>query len=660
MSLMKYVLGAVVAVVLSACGGGGGSAGTISGDKAITPTTPASAPVNASVASILINASSGVLNADGTSSKTFTIYALTAGNASVAGAAIDLAATNGVVLSTPTVVTGATGATVTMTALSSDQTNRTSTLTASCSACSANPTTSFVTVIGASVSLTNSGTTSLIIGGASSTLTATVKDVSGALLPGVAVSFASTDPLVLGLNASSVKTDSNGVATVQVSGLVAGNASINVTALGAPKSQTYTSAIATGVLAVTSPANNAIVITGAPGQTITVSAPGATSVIFATTLGTFSNGFSSQSVQVVSNNATATLTSAQAGTATLTFADTLLRSANLSLVISPPVANKLLLNANLTTVPISSVSNQSSIVVTAQAVFTNNGIDQPVANVPVAFSMTGGPGAGEFLSPALTYTNSAGYATATFTAGTAVSSRGIMIAAAIQGSNPAVATGTGTSSNNLKLSIGGQAISVAFGPASVLGESADKTMYIQAYSVLVTDGGGGPVKNQVVTLRMRPVAFSLGGSCTVTATYCSEDWNANGSRDPGEDGVRIPTTTATASSCPNTLTTVTTAAALEATARALAGLSAATLDGTLTPQNSDGGSVPSTVTTDANGVGAFNLTYLKGSALWIVNNLTATVNSSGTETSKSTIFRLAPSVPDVGPPCSLPASPYSY
>jgi hypothetical protein len=80
----------------------------------------------------------------------------------------------------------------------------------------------------------------------------------------------------------------------------------------------------------------------------------------------------------------------------------------------------------------------------------------------------------------------------------------------------------------------------------------------------------------------------------------------------------------------------------------------------LTPQNSDGGSVPSTVITDVNGVAAFNFTYLKGSAFWVVNKLTATVSSNGTETSKSTIFRLPASVPDVGPPCHLSASPYSY
>jgi len=656
MKLLKYVAGLAVAVALTACGGGGGNPGTPSG----SPLAPASSPVvtpapNANVASIMINASSGVLNADGTSSKTFTVFALTSGNASVSGATIDLAATNGVILSVPSVVTTATGAIVTMTAVSSDQTNRISTLTASCAACTASPATSQVNVVGASIALNNSGVSSLVVGGSSPTLNATVKDVFGVAMAGVTVSFAATDSAVLGLSAPTGVTNGSGVATVTVSALAAGSASINVSALGNAKSQAYASGVATAVLAVTSPANNAILVTNI-AKTITVSAPGASTVTFATTLGTF-NGATSQIVPVSGGIASADLISLQAGTASITMIDNLSppRSVNLTLVVSPPVSavNKILLSSSRTTLPIATAGNQSSLTLTARAVMLiNSQTDQSVANVPIAFSMTGGPGAGEFLTPALAYTDSAGYAVATFTAGTAASiPNGIVISAKVQDSNPVVQTGTSLSSNDVQLTIGGQALSVAFGPASVLGESSDKTLYIQAYSVQVTDANNNPVSGQVVTLRMRPVAFSLGDACTFTATYCSEDWNANNSLESAvEDGVRIPTTVATAGTCPRVQADILKAAAVPA----------GTSDGILTPANSDGGSVPATVITDASGIAAFNLTYLKGSAIWIINRLTATVSSSGTETSKSTIFRLAPTVPDVGPPCSLPASPYSY
>ncbi len=206
-------------------------------------------------------------------------------------------------------------------------------------------------------------------------------------------------------------------------------------------------------------------------------------------------------------------------------------------------------------------------------------------------------------------------------------------------------TGVAPSSNSALLTIGGEALSVAFGPASVLGESSDQTLYIQAYSVQVTDANNNPVSGKVVTLRLRPVAFSLGSFCSVTATYCAEDANGNGSLDSGEDGIRTSTTAATAGSCPTTTPTPSGARDLN-----------------LTPSNSDGGSVPSTVTTDSNGVAAFNFTYLKASALWVVNKLTATVSSVGTETSKSTIFRLTATEVDVKLPdtCHLPNSPYAF
>ncbi len=661
MKSIKFVAVLVVAVALAACGGGGGNPGASIGAPLPAASAPA-ATTNASVAAIRLNssaASANVLNADGTSSITFTVYALTSGNAIVSGATIDLAATNGVILSKASVVTTDVGATVTMIAVTSDQTKRIATLTASCTGCAASPVATDVNVVGASIALTNSGGTSLIAGGTNATLTAAVKDALGVSMSGVSVSFAATDPLVLGLSAATAVTNSSGVATVQVSGLTAGSASINVSALGNAKSQAYTSGVAAAVLTVTSPANNSVVVTNI-AQTIAVSAPGASAVTFTTSVGTFANGTKSQRIVVTGGTASVVLMSLQAGTATITMYDDLTpqRSANLTLVVSPPVSatNKVLLNASKTTLPISTAAGgQSSLTLSARAVLFDGLTDQSVANVPIEFSMAGGPGGGEFLTPALAYTDSAGYAFATFTAGTAASIQdGIVISAKVQGT--AVQTGTLPSNNPAKLTIGGQATSVGFGSASVVGESSDKTLYILAYSVQVTDANNNPVSGQVVTLRLRPVAFSLGDACAVAATYCSEDWNGNGSMDAGEDGVRIPTTSDTAGSCPSTAGDVSSAVAV----LTAAGIPPGTSDKMLTPQNSDGGSVPSTVITDVNGVAAFNFTYLKGSAFWVVNKLTATVSSNGTETSKSTIFRLPASVPDVGPPCHLSASPFSY
>lgn len=653
MRFIKYAVGSVLTLTLLACGGGGGNPGTpLSGPNLAASGTAAA---DSTVALISINASSAVLNADGTSSVTLTLYALTSGNASVVGATINLAATNGVILSAPSVVTtatganGSTGATVTMTAASSDQTNRVATVTASCIACLAAPSTTQVSVVGASIALTSTSSTSLIVGGAKSSVMVTVKNFSGETISGADVSFAATDPSILGLSATSVKTNSFGIAQVDVSALASGTAIVNVSALGDAKSQSFTTGLPAVVLAITSPADNSVLVTN-DSNVIVVSAPvAATSVTFATTVGTFANGLTSQSVAVAGGMASATLKASQAGTARVTVIDTLFNTANVTLIVSPPVsaANKMLLSASQTTVPLSVAGgNQNSLTLTARAIASNGVTDQAVSNVPILFSMTGGPGAGEFLSPALKYTDSSGVAVATFTAGTSASiSNGISVTAAIQGT--AVKTGTLPSGNNVLLTVGGQALSVAFGSASVLGESSDKTLYIHAYSVQVTDANNNPVTNQLVTLRMRPVAFSLGTNCTPSATYCSEDVNGNGSLDVGEDGVRTVTTAATAGSCPLALPPVTGA-----------------LDTNLTPPNSDGGGVPATVTTDINGTAAFNLTYLKGSAIWLVDKLTATVSSNGTEASTSKIFRLPGSIPDLYPPdspkCLLPDSTYAF
>ena len=647
MNIQMKLFAAIVSVALAACGGGGGSPGTTPGGSVTNGTTTTTATVasdpSTSVALIALNASANTLKADGTSQVTVSIVALTAGNASVSGATINLSASSGVILSAPLVVTTATGATVTMTASASDQTNRVSVVTASCSGCSATSATAQVSVVGAALSLNNFGTTSLVTGGSAVSLAAIVKNVAGVGIPGVNVSFASTDASILGLNVPVAVTNSSGVATVSVTGASVGSASINVTALGTAVAQPYTSALASGTLAVTSPANNSVLVTGV-GQVINVAAPAATSVTLTSTQGLFGNGQSSQTVPVAGGVASATLTASQGGTIAVTVNDNLSRFANLTLTASAPVSavNKILLNPSATTLPISTPASPSAITLVARAIFNNLGTDQAVANVPIQFAMAGGPGAGEFLSPALAFTNSAGEATATFTAGAAASiPNGITVTARVQGT--AVQTGTAPSNNNVSLTIGGQALSVAFGAASVIRESADKTLYFQDYSIQVTDANNNPVANKLVTLRMQPVAFSTGSSCMPSATYCSEDANGNGSRDAGEDGVRKPITDATAGTC----------------STAPAG-PAGTFDSILTPQNSDGGSVPSSVTTDANGLAAFSMTYLKASAIWIVNKLTASVSANGTETSRSTIFRLRAVIPDVTPDCLLPPSPYSF
>lgn len=649
---MKYInLLSIVLMTstLMACGGGGGNA------SAPVP-TPDTTGVTQSIASILISAVDPQIEsikADGITPAKYTVRALDAGNAVVSGATLSVSASAGLVASPSTVTTDADGlATVSIIASAADQTNRVGTLAAACSSCVASAGTKTVVVVGAALKLTNPSGANLVVGSTGATLSAEIKNASGVLMAGVPVTFASTDPTKVSVDSATVNTDAKGIATTTVKGLAAGAANVNVTTLGTVAAQSYTAGAATLALSITAPSNNSALETNKT-QTISVSAPGATTVFFSSVSGTFGNGAKSQGVSVAADVASADVTFTQAGTSTLDVTDNLGRKASIILKVSPPVsaANKVLLTVNQTSLPVATDQTTPTVRVRAQAVVAVGSIDQAVANVPIVFSMTGGPGGGEYLATSFQLTDSSGYAYADFYSGTAVSiANGISVGANILGTS--FATGVSPSSNNVALTIGGQALSVAFGAASVLREDPAKTLYLSDHSVVVTDANNNPVPNATVTLRVRPVAFSLGTNCSLidkkfaepTVTYCSEDRNGNGSLDAGEDGVRTGITSAVAAgSCSSATTTAT-----------------GTSDGLLTPQNSVGGSVPSTVVTDSNGIATFTLTYLKASAIWVVDRMTATVSSSGTESSGSAIFRLRALKQDVEPDCFLPNSPFDY
>jgi len=121
-------------------------------------------------------------------------------------------------------------------------------------------------------------------------------------------------------------------------------------------------------------------------------------------------------------------------------------------------------------------------------------------------------------------------------------------------------------------------------------------------SVLVADSNGNPMKNTTVNLKLWPIGYATGTDVeTITGTYLNEDVNRNIIMDTGED---------------------------------LNG------DGQLTPPSSAAGSLPSTVTTDDNGVANFNLVYLKASAAYIAVEITASTLVLGTETQSVTKFWL--------------------
>jgi hypothetical protein len=663
---MKFVkLFSLIALVslISACGGGGGSPGATLGGSPTTPTTSptttttttttvtatvtatVTGTVTALVSSLSIRSGLSQIQSDGSTTTTVIVNAIDAQNGLLVGADVKISASSGL-LSRSSGVTDANGQiSVVFSAGVNDRSNRVATIVATSNGKTAE---TQVKIVGGTVTLDSGGVSTLIAGGATSILAATLRDATGATVgSGIPVTFESNNPSVLALNTTTVATNASGLARVTVSGLSAGSAKVSVSSNGITAVQDYAVTSSGSGFYVSSPVAGTVITTGA-SQVVSVVASGVSSVTFATPLGVFANGSQSQTVPVVGGVATASFSSAIAGDARIIAFDptaNTVRSTAISIKVSPPVSsvNKLLLSANKTNVTISTGTTQNTIQIKARAIFNANGIDVGVFNVPVLFSMSGGPGAGESLSQAIGFTDSSGNVTTSLVAGSqATTQNGIVVHAQVLGST--VGTNLLPSNSDLVLTIGGQALSVVFSPGTRIISSDDNTYYELPMSAQVTDANGNAVIGELLSLSIEPFAYSTGfNACAgpITGSYCTEDLNSNGSLDAAEDGVRRDY--------------------LSSTGTCSATTQVGTSDGILTPPNSAAGSVPSTVITNDAGVAPFKVTYLKGNATWVVVKLTASVSSAGTESSFTSIFRLSASAADATTvPCPLPPSPYKF
>jgi hypothetical protein len=328
-------------------------------------------------------------------------------------------------------------------------------------------------------------------------------------------------------------------------------------------------------------------------------------------------------------------------------------SDSLTVSVTAQTAAKITLQASpsLVAKSVGSTTGVSTLIATVSDAAGN-----PVGNAPVAFSLSNTTGGGESVSPVLAYTTAIaggglalGQAQTTFRSGSLSSSMdGVQVRAKVLGTaieteaNLPTPVNLTASGNDAAIIIGGTAGSIAFGIATQI-EVLNTTTYQLAMSVLVADLGGNPVPNTAVTLSTWPVAWSTGidAPCTPDAdnginkgTFVNEDANGNGFKDPLDDGYREYYATGTT---------------------VLGG----TIDGSLTPINSAAGALPGSVTTDANGLANFKLTYLKSSAIYTVVRIRATAVVQGSEAVNQTVFRLPAADVDASPVCYLYA-PYSF
>ena len=648
-SLLFLMFGAFAAVLV----------GCSSGNQSSTTNSTATTTATTTAATVTLSASNATVPSDNSASTTVTVTAVSSTNAALPGVVVTLSSDTGI-LSTQTVTTGTDGtATFTFRSGTSSLANRTATITASAGATAqlqiqiAGSTLSVFGTTGSNVP--NDGTSPV-------TITFIAKNAQGVGLASTpyTVSWVTTTGGHLTLNTTSGNAGADGKFSVIVAGTgspATGTATVTASAAGATASATINVTAVSGTFGISKTSNStgpvvtinptAVAMTIADSLTVTVSAPSSASVTFTTTQGKWGNGLTSQTVVVAGGVASAILTQTQAGQANVQVSD---GTNSASLVVGVTATTPYSITLTATPTVVAKGGGTSTLI--AKVMDANN---QPVGNAAVAFSMSNTTGGGENVSPAVAYTTAIaggnlglGEARVTFTAGSLSSSAtGVQVRATVQ--NTAVVTNTPPSGNDAAIVIGGTAGSIAFGMATQITDPGQGSTYYQyPMSVQVADSNGNPMANTIVNLSVWPAAWSTGmnAPCAPDAddgvskgTFVNEDLNKNLILDSGEDGYRKYFVNGVGGAV----------------------VAGGTKDGLLTPVNSAAGTLPGSVTTDANGVAAFNLTYQKTSAIWTIDTIRASTTVQCSETVSQITFRLPASKADATPPtsCYL-ASPYNF
>lgn len=597
MKLLKYGMGLVVAMALTACGGGGGNPGTSSG----APVTNAPGSAN-TPASVEVLTSANTLPSAG-SEVTITAFVKSGNNVGMSGQTVSFATTSGT-LQVPSAVTDPSGAvTATLTA-GSDKSLRDITVSVTASTVSGSI---IIPVTDTTVSIAGSG--SLQSGGAAAKYTVRAADSSGKPIGAAKITVSST----LGNSVSfPAPTDGTGTTSFFYTPNNAGADTLTVSGLGASVNTTIVvSAIDFVAL---SPANNTSIAVNST-QTITVryklsnvGIPGKT-VSFSTTRGTFS---ASSSITDANGDASAVLSSSTAGPAVVVAQISGVGQVNLPLQFVATTPSTIVVQANPGAVlPNSSgaTTNQSSIEAIVRDANGN-----AVANRQVNFTTLQDVSNGT-LSPGVATTDANGRAQVQFIPGaTSTPANGVVIRAEVASTSIFADT---------SLTVNGKALFITLGFGNTI-SNLDETTYSKQFSVYVTDANGVAVGNQLITLSVIPETYGKGfmfwsdplWRVSSAATCLNEDTTSrNGVLDTGED---------------------------------------TNSNGQLTPGNV-AVAAPGNVTTDAEGRATFNLQYGEQYAYWVTVKIAARASVAGTESTQSILFELPALAADVSSETVSPA-----
>lgn len=277
--------------------------------------------------------------------------------------------------------------------------------------------------------------------------------------------------------------------------------------------------------------------------------------------------------------------------------------------------------------------NETSTITAIVLDANNNRVKNAIVEFTLADS-TGGS-----LSTASAITDSLGRAQTVYTASSATSADdGVVVTAKVV--NPSTVcpvpfdAATAVLCDETAMTVSGRALYITFGTGNSIIEDTADTTYTKNYSLFVSDSSGKGVANTKVNIRMLSSYFIKGrlklylegwgyDDVLIPLVCNSEDDNNdgvitdsenNGILDPGED---------------------------------LNG------DGELTPGNV-AIVAPGTVTTDANGIASFAITYPQNYAMWVIGRITASASVAGSESRSSGGFYFPASADDLKPDVSPP------
>ncbi|MCR4303041.1 MAG: Ig-like domain-containing protein [Gallionella sp.] len=627
---------------------------------------------------------------DNATTATLTATLVDSSNALMSGVDISFSTSSGN-LNASSATTDANGqATVTLISGLSDFSNRTALVTASVTGGQAASIP--ILIQGSTLALTLSASSVEVGATTPVTATATATDAGGLGKSGQTIRFsigaASTGTGTL--SAATLTTNASGIATpLTFTPTAAGTVVLTAEWLDATGAVTATATqnidvTATGTsFAITTPAVNPTALSTAASQAIAVTVPamiGSTLVVsvrLSATSGSLTGsspatGPLSSILQTPVSTAVAALYTAPANSGSVTVqvdaldaSGTTLSSLTRTFVISATAASAadIILTASKSTVSPSAGSSISTLTLYATV---RNASSSLVGGAPVMFGLVGTTGSGETVSPAVVYTNTTdelGIASTTFSAGTLPTVGTIYAQASIVGQVctfvPNVTAETNPLCAATPLIVSSTAVSITIGFGTAIEDTADSTQYKLPGSVMVVDANGSGVAGATVTLTAFPARYRNGSIYAVRVlvgttyeTRCggpydttpvtppalptgnitvftdNEDVNRNAYLDDGTLAPAEDTTPAQAAMPPWSL--------------ALAILN----NGLISPPHAAGGSVPMTVTTDSNGAATFDLQYLKSSAWFIEDEVTARVIVNGTESTAKINYLLPMSVSD--------------